>query len=64
MEPAQADICPDFTGLSDREIRGLAARLGLKVVLDGVGYARAQDVPPGGPRPDGPVTVTMETTWN
>lgn len=64
LDPAAADICPDFTGLSNREVRSLAARLGLRVVLDGVGYARAQDVPPGGPRPDGPVTVTMETTWN
>ncbi len=64
LDPALNDVCPDFTGLSNREIRGLAARLGLKVVCDGVGYARTQDVPPGGPRPDGPVTVTMETTWN
>lgn len=64
LDPAAADICPDFTGLSNREIRSLAARLGIRVRLDGVGYARAQDVPPGGPRPEGPVTVTMETTWN
>ena len=63
-DPAAGDVCPDFTGLSNREIRGLAARLGLEVVLDGVGYASAQNVPPGDPRPAGPVTVTMETTWN
>ena len=40
-------------GMSNRQIRSLAARLGLRVVIDGVGYASAQDVPPNGPRPDG-----------
>jgi cell division protein FtsI/penicillin-binding protein 2 len=63
-DPATGDLCPDFTGLSNREINGLAARLGIAVRFDGVGYASSQDVAPGGPRPDGPVTVTMETTWN
>jgi len=63
-DPVTADLCPDFTGLSNREIHGLAARLGLSVQIDGVGYASAQDVAPGGPRPDGPITITMETTWN
>jgi stage V sporulation protein D (sporulation-specific penicillin-binding protein) len=62
--PASAELCPDFTGLSNRQIRALAARLGITVLMDGVGYASAQDVPPDSPRPDGPVTVTMETTWN
>jgi hypothetical protein len=63
-DSATADLCPDFTGMSNREVRSLAARLGLNVVVDGVGYASAQDVPPDSPRPEGPVTVTMETTWN
>lgn len=58
------DQCPDFTGKSNREIRSLAARLNLPVIINGVGYASAQDVLPGGPRPDGPVTITMEPTWN
>ncbi|MBK7770898.1 MAG: hypothetical protein IPI48_10305 [bacterium] len=62
--PAAGDLCPDFTGMSNRQIRSLAARLGLQVVIDGVGYASAQDVAPNGPRPEGPITVTMETTWN
>ncbi|MBM4131382.1 hypothetical protein FJ250_10220, partial [bacterium] len=59
-----ADVCPDFTGMSNRQIRCEAARRGLRVILDGVGYASAQDVPPGSPRPEGPIRVTLETTWN
>lgn len=58
------DVCPDFTGMSNRQIRSEAARRGLSVILDGIGYASAQDVPPGSPRPDGPIRVTLETTWN
>jgi stage V sporulation protein D (sporulation-specific penicillin-binding protein) len=58
------DLCPDFTGMSNRQIRSEAARRGLQVILEGVGYARAQDVPPGSPRPEGPIRVTLETTWN
>ncbi len=58
------DVCPDFTGMSNRQIRSEAARRGLQVILEGVGYARAQDVPPGSPRPEGPIRVTLETTWN
>lgn len=59
-----ADQCPDFTGKSNREVRALAAALNLPVIINGVGYASAQDIAAGGPRPDGPITVTMEPTWN
>lgn len=61
---ADGDICPDFTGMSNREVRSEAARLGLDVIVEGVGYVSAQDIPPGSPRPGGPIKVTMETTWN
>ncbi len=58
------DQCPDFTGKSNREVRALAAALNLPVIINGVGYASTQDIAAGGPRPSGPVTVTMEPTWN
>lgn len=61
---AAQDTCPSFLGKSNREILAEATRLGLQVVIEGVGYAAAQDIPPGGPRPSGPIRVTMETTWN
>lgn len=61
---ASGDVCPDFTGMSNRQVRSEAARLGLDVIVEGVGYVSAQDVPPGSPRPGGPIKVTMETTWN
>lgn len=62
--PGALDVCPDFKGMSTRQVLSEAARVGVKVILNGVGYASAQDIAPGSPRPDGPVTVTLETTWN
>ncbi|MCB1184833.1 hypothetical protein KDM41_15500 [bacterium] len=40
-------VCPDFSGLSNRQIRSLAARLRIPVSLQGVGYAVRQSVRPG-----------------
>jgi len=56
-------VCPDFRGLSNREVRGLAARLGVDVALVGAGYAVRQDPPPGRELGSRPVTVRMEGTW-
>ncbi len=53
-------LCPDFHGLSDRQVRSLAARLGVPVKMVGNGFAVAQDVPPGRPLGEAPVRVTME----
>ena len=56
-------LCPDFAGLSNRQVRSLAARLGVEVAIDGVGYVSRQQ-PAAGQRIAGlPVRVTMETTW-
>lgn len=56
-------LCPDFTGLSDRQVRGLAARLGIPVRLRGSGYAVRQTLSPGEPLRGRPVMVGMEGPW-
>ncbi len=56
--------CPDLTGLSNREVRALAARLGVPVRMHGVGYVASQ-VPGVGERltRDG-LEVRMANTWD
>lgn len=44
---ASPSLCPDFSGLSNRQIRSLAARLRVPVSLEGVGHAVRQNVNPG-----------------
>ena len=60
---AQGTLCPDFDGLSNRQVRGLAARLGITVKLKGAGYAARQDVSPGRALAGRTVTVRMENSW-
>jgi len=65
-EVAQTDgglLCPDFSGLSNRQIQSLAARMGLRVKLTGVGYAVAQNPAPGLSLGRGPIKVRMDGQW-
>ncbi len=42
-----APVCPDLRGMSNREVRALAARLGLPVAIEGAGYVAQQTPAPG-----------------
>ncbi len=57
---ARPDRCPDWRGLSSRDVNRRAARLGLAVRCRGVGYVTAQDPPPGAPLPEGPIELVLE----
>ncbi len=59
---AAAVSAPDFLGLSNRQVRHLAARLGLDVKIVGTGYARWQDIAPGA-AVGGPMTIRMAGSW-
>lgn len=60
---AVAQLIPDFRGLSNRQARSLAARLGLDVVIQGVGYAVTQMPAPGAGLGGEPVKIRMEARW-
>jgi stage V sporulation protein D (sporulation-specific penicillin-binding protein) len=60
---AREQLCPDLRGLSNRQVQTLAARLGLDVVVRGLGTVGQQDPAPGAPLPAGRVNVTMEAPW-
>ncbi len=70
QEGATAEtLCPDFTGLSNRQARSLAARLGVALQMDGAGYVREQDPAPGQKIEQLSVrlrmrSVTGDGTWN
>lgn len=51
--PPEGPRVPDFTGLSKRDVVAKAQAQGLQVLLVGVGTARTQDPPPGGPLHEG-----------
>ncbi len=59
-ESASRGLCPDFAGLSNRQVRSLAARLRIPVRLEGVGYAVRQNVGPGQAWGDRGVKVVMQ----
>jgi stage V sporulation protein D (sporulation-specific penicillin-binding protein) len=66
LDPAASETvaaCPDFAGLSNREVRALASRLGLSVAIEGVGYVAAQQPAAGADLRGDEITVTMETPW-
>lgn len=65
-DPAAAapDVCPDLRGLSNRQVQALAARLGLGLVVRGVGYVVSQHPAPGHPLGGGQVNVSMEAPWH
>lgn len=55
--------CPDVHGLSNREIRSLAARLGIPVQITGVGYAAQQQPQPGARLTAAGLEVRMVAPW-
>ncbi len=59
----QQQASPDVRGLSNREVRELAARLGVPVRITGVGYARQQEPPPGERLTDAGLLVRMGDPW-
>ncbi|MFH2054222.1 MAG: penicillin-binding transpeptidase domain-containing protein [bacterium] len=61
--PAAA-LCPDFAGLSDRQVRSLAARLGVPVRIQGSGFVMIQDVAAGDELAGREVTVRMGGLWD
>jgi len=62
-EEPDGAVCPDFTGLSNRQVRTLAARLGVSLDLVGAGYAVRQDPPPGAELKNNRVHVRLEAPW-
>jgi stage V sporulation protein D (sporulation-specific penicillin-binding protein) len=60
---AAGAICPDFSGLSNRQVNSLAARMGLKVQIKGAGYAVSQTPAPGLSLSGRKVKVRMEARW-
>lgn len=56
---ASPSLCPDFSGLSNRQVRSLAARLQVPVLVQGVGYAVGQNVNPGRAWGERGVTIVM-----
>lgn len=56
-------ICPDFTGLSNRQVRSLAARLGVALDLIGAGYAVGQSPAPGTALKDHRISIRLEASW-
>ncbi len=56
-------VCPDFSGLSNRQAGSLAASLGLNLDMEGAGYAVAQKPAPGTPLGDMRVSLRMEGPW-
>lgn len=60
---AESSLCPDFTGLSNRQVSSLAARLGIPVIIKGIGYAVRQSQRPDKVLNGSPITVKMEKSW-
>ncbi|MFT5232795.1 MAG: cell division protein FtsI/penicillin-binding protein 2, partial [Candidatus Krumholzibacteriia bacterium] len=58
-ENAAPGLCPNFEGLSNRQVLSLAARLQVPVAMQGVGYAMKQNVNPGHSWNKQGVTIVM-----
>ena len=56
-------ICPDVTGLSNRQLRALAARLGIPLQVSGVGYVQHQHPAPGSQLTAAGLQVRMVDPW-
>ncbi len=56
-------LCPDLTGLSNREVRRRAAGLGVPIRIEGVGYVNHQQPAPGEPLGAEGMTVRMVARW-
>ena len=55
--------CPDLSGFSSRQVRRAAARLGLNLRVDGVGFVASQDPAPGDRLGESGVRVRMASRW-
>lgn len=62
-QPRQRPLCPDLAGLSERQVLGLAARLGLPVRVRGTGYVGAQQPAAGQPVGAEGIQVRMVAAW-
>ncbi len=60
---AVGSACPDLRGLSNRQVRRMAARLGLALEVEGAGYVVSQSPPPGKTLDDAGVRVRMAARW-
>ncbi|MBU8870480.1 MAG: PASTA domain-containing protein [Gemmatimonadales bacterium] len=60
-ESPPAIVCPDFLGLSNRQVRSLAARLGVPVAIEGLGYVVRQNPAPGRMVTDRKISLKLET---
>lgn len=60
---AVGTACPDLTGFSSRQVRRLAARLGLDLRMEGVGYVVAQTPSPGTRLDEAGLRVRMASRW-
>ena len=60
---AESTLCPDFIGMSNREITSYAARLGIPVIVTGVGYAVRQSRGQGKTVEGKSITIKMEKSW-
>lgn len=61
---AASALCPDFLGMSNREVSTYAASLGIRVIIKGEGYAVIQSLDPGEMLAGKPVTIKMEPSWS
>jgi stage V sporulation protein D (sporulation-specific penicillin-binding protein) len=57
---AEPALCPDFSGLSNRQVLSLAARLRIPVSVQGIGYVVRQTVAPGQTWDEQGVTLVMQ----
>ncbi len=60
---AESILCPDFIGKSNRQITSYAARLGIPVVVTGVGYAVHQSRTQGKAVEGKAIAIKMEKSW-
>ena len=56
----QSIPCPKFNGLSNRQVRSLAARLGVRVTISGIGYVANQEPRAGTGITDRKISLKME----
>ena len=60
----QQQICPDVRGLSNRQLRSLAARLGIALQVTGAGYVKEQQPLPGARLSEAGLKVRMVDPWS
>ena len=60
---SNVQACPDVAGLSNRDVRALAARLGIPLRLQGVGYVANQSPAPGDRLTADGLEVRLVNSW-